>query len=454
MLASCSKFLDVKPKTQIDAEVTFRDEQGFMDALTGVYLNLNTDNLYGKELSFGLPEVLAKQHTLFTSTFHEYYDVSFYRYTNVNVRAKIDAVWKAMYNSIAEDNNLIANLEKADQRMFRDVNYSIIKGEAYGLRAFMHFDLLRLFAPAPASPNGNTTRSMPYFDRLTVDALPRLTVQELISRILADLATAEAALKNIDPIVPGSTTPATTTGYLRDRFFKFNYFAVKALQARVYLYAGDKPKALAAAKEVIESTVFPFTTTSQINAGDHVLTSELMFSLYKADIAGLVTNYFTPTSTILLTKTNDGEFQAVYESTGDVRYTLLTALDNTSNNIRYSTKLNQPLGISAAYLRKMPVIRIPEMYYIAAECSGDVSYLNTVRRARNVLNDLPASITPSQLQAELFKEYRKEFYCEGQLFYYYKRLNMPAIVYSSVTADNTIYVLPLPDNEIEYGNDN
>ena len=152
MLASCSKFLDVKPKTQIDAEVAFRDEQGFMDALTGVYLNLNTDNLYGKELSFGLPEVLAKQHTLFTSTFHEYYDVSFYRYTNANVRAKIDAVWKAMYNSIAEDNNLIANLEKADQRMFRDVNYSIIKGEAYGLRAFMHFDLLRLFAPAPASP--------------------------------------------------------------------------------------------------------------------------------------------------------------------------------------------------------------------------------------------------------------------------------------------------------------
>jgi hypothetical protein len=458
-LASCKKFLDVKPKTQIDGEVAFQDEQGFMDALTGVYLNLSADALYGKELSYGLTDVLAKQHTLFTSTFHEYYYASSYQYTNAAVRSKIDGIWKGMYNALANDNNLIANLATTDQNMFRDVNYRIIKGEAFGLRAMMHFDLLRLFGPAPASTGGNTTKAIPYMDQLTVNSLPRLTVAEVITKILADCATAEAALKTVDPIIVGSTTPVTTTGYLRDRFYKFNYYALKALEARVYLYAGDKEKALVAAKEVINANAFPWTSSTEINAGNHVLTSELVFSLFKSDLSTAVTNYFTPAvASNILTKTNDAEYQAVYETTADVRYALLTLLDNTSTNIRYSTKFVQSSTSSVAYLRKMPVMRISEMYYIAAECvkttdpGQAVGYLNTVRRARNVLTDLSATLTESQLQNEIFKEYQKEFYAEGQLFFYYKRLNLPAIVYSTVTANNTIYVLPLPDNQVEYGN--
>lgn len=460
LLASCKKFLDVKPKTQIDADVAFEDEQGFMDALTGVYLELNTNSLYGQEMSFGLTEVLAKQHTRFTSTFHEYYDASFYRYTNATVRSKIDGIWKGMYNALADDNALISHLETANRQMFRDVHYDIIKGEAYGLRAFMHFDLLRLFAPAPASAGGNTAKAIPYMDQLTIDALPRLTVAEVIGRILEDCATASEALASTDPIVSGSTTPTTTTGYLRDRYYKFNYYAVKALEARVQLYAGNREKALEAAREVINDAAFPFTSTSAVNAGDRVLTSELVFSLFKSDIATLVTNYFTPSSSALLTKNSDQEFQNVYETTGDIRYTLLTLQDNTLGGIRYSVKLDQPTSVSVAYLRKMPVMRIPEIYYIAAECLAStdmaqaVSYLNEVRRARNVLTDLPETLTEAQLQEEIFKEYRKEFYNEGQLFFYYKRLNLPEIAYAPVTADNTVYVLPLPDNEVEYGNGN
>lgn len=458
LATSCKKFLDVKPKTQIDADVAFNDEQGYMDALTGVYLDMSVNALYGKELTFGLADVLGKQHTLFASTFHEYYDASFYRYTNAAVRNKIDGIYKGLYNALANDNNLIVHLNNADQKLFRDVNFSIIKGEAYGLRAFLHFDLLRLFGQAPASPGSGSAKAIPYMDRLTVDALPRLPAGDVINRILADLSIAEAALKNTDPVMPGSTTPATATGYLRDRFYKFNYYAVKALQARVYLYAGDKQNALATAREVINANAFPFTSSSAVMAGDRVFTEELIFTLYKSDMTDFTASYFTPGSGNLLTKTNDAEFQQVYETTADIRYTLLTVLENTSSNIRYSNKLAQVTGNSVAYSRKMPMIRISEMYYIAAECVKDsdpamaAEYLNTVRRARNVLADLPSTLTADQLQEEIFKEYRKELYCEGQLFYYYKRLNLSQI--GAVTADNSIYVLPLPDNEIEYGNGN
>lgn len=457
---SCSKFLDVKPKTQIDADLAFSDEQGYMDALTGVYLNMSGNATYGQELTFGLADVLGKQHTRFTSTFHEYYYAALYNYTNAAVRSKIDGIYKGQYKAIANDNNLIAHLGTANEKMFRDVNYRIIKGEAYGLRAFMHFDLLRLFAPAPASNGGNAAKAIPYMDALTTNALPRLSVQDVLKRILEDCATAEAALKDIDPIIPGSTTPATTTGYLRARFYKFNYYAVKALEARVYLYMGDKTNALAAAQEVINANAFSWVANSAVLAGDKTFSPELIFALYKSDMLPFTTTYFNPTAQNLLTKTNDAEFQAIYETTADIRYTLLTTLDNTSSNIRYSNKLDQPTGISGSYLNRMPLIRISEMYYIAAEAIEEtdpaqaLTYLNTVRQSRNVLNDLTMPLTTEQIQDQVFKEYRKELYCEGQLFYYYKRTNADSIAYTSVTPDNTVYVLPLPDNEVEYGNGN
>jgi hypothetical protein len=53
---------------------------------------------------------------------------------------------------------------------------------------------------------------------------------------------------------------------------------------------------------------------------------------------------------------------------------------------------------------------------------------------------------------EIAKEYIKEFYAEGQLFFYYKRLGTLPVPRSAVTMTAQTYVFPLPDNEIEFGN--
>ncbi|MGV3764609.1 MAG: RagB/SusD family nutrient uptake outer membrane protein [Chitinophagaceae bacterium] len=455
--SSCKKFLDVKPKTQIDGEVAFNDEQGFMDALTGVYLKMNDNELYGKELSFGLTEVLAKQHTRFNSTFHEYYQASLYNYLHAEVRSKIDGIWLNMYGTIANNNNLLTQLNAADKRIFRDNNYNIIKGEALGLRAMLHFDLLRLFAPAPASAGGATQKAIPYPDRLTADVFPQLTVTEVLAKIQADLDSAANLLKAVDPIV--ATNNITEEGYLRDRRFKFNYYAVRSLQARAYLYAGNTEKALEYAREVINANVFNWASPAQLSAGDRARFSELSFCLYKSDLAPLFTTYFLPAAgaTNLLTRSGDSEFLNVFGTSADARYTYLTAFDNVTQ-LRYSLLIQQNTAGAAVYLNRLPVVRVSEMYYIAAECLSNsdmasaVEYVNIVRRARNLPDDLPATLTPEELQFELFKEYRKEFYCEGQLFYYYKRRNSTTIEGTTVTADNSIYVLPLPDDEVVYGN--
>jgi hypothetical protein len=48
----------------------------------------------------------------------------------------------------------------------------------------------------------------------------------------------------------------------------------------------------------------------------------------------------------------------------------------------------------------------------------------------------------------LTKEYQKEFFSEGQLFYYYKRQGFTQIPMTTIAANDVIYVLPIPEEEL------
>ena len=117
------------------------DITGFEDAMFGVYGKLATSNLYGENLSWGLVDKLGQQFGYDNPQDVSYY-LNRYQYTNQQARLMTDAVWSNMYNNIANVNNIIAHIdgisEAAQER-------KLIKGEAYGLRAFMHFDLARLY---------------------------------------------------------------------------------------------------------------------------------------------------------------------------------------------------------------------------------------------------------------------------------------------------------------------
>ena len=74
----------------------------------------------------------------------------------------------------------------------------------------------------------------------------------------------------------------------------------------------------------------------------------------------------------------------VYGAFTDYRYVYQTELQS---NVRLSTKLKQPTGGNASFLKRTPVMRLSEAYYIMAECAAHsttrlgeaVGYLNTVR---------------------------------------------------------------------------
>ena len=99
---------------------------------------------------------------------------------------------------------------------------------------------------------------------------------------------------------------------------------------------------------------------------------------------------------------------------------------------------------------RIPLLKLSEMYLIAAEASGDIRFLETLRGFRGYAgNPLPAD---ANLSEELRKEYQKEFIAEGQLFYFYKRQNMITIPFTAQTMNRATYVFPMPDNELEFGN--
>ena len=105
----------------------------------------------------------------------------------------------------------------------------------------------------------------------------------------------------------------------------------------------------------------------------------------------------------------------------------------------------------------MPLIRMSELYLIAAECETDVqkaldNYFNPLRFSRNCVNQ--NAIDEDALKNLIRAEYVREFIGEGQLFFYYKRLNVKVLHSYSENADLDMdaakYVVPLPLSETDF----
>ena len=61
ILSSCSSWLDVTPPSQIREEDQFKTVEGFQQVLTGCYIGLTDEMLYGRVLSWSTVELMAGQ---------------------------------------------------------------------------------------------------------------------------------------------------------------------------------------------------------------------------------------------------------------------------------------------------------------------------------------------------------------------------------------------------------
>ncbi|SFC27049.1 SusD family protein [Parapedobacter composti] len=468
LLQSCEKWFDVTASDQIHAEHQFASADGFHDALMGIYIGMGGAELYAQDMTYNLVDLLSQQYGGLQNL-ARYFNIQQFNYEHVRSQTQIQNVWNTAYQMIANVNNALYHLEQADFP-WNPVDKNLVKGELLGLRVFLHFDLLRLFGRSGLMhrPELADHPAIPYVTSFKNDIIPQRGYAETLQLMLQDLDGAIELLKD-DPIYPNPERPegyyneVNRDGFYNDRTLRLNYFAVKSLKARVLSWDGRISSAAAIAEEVITSSPAMLLRSTTDVTVNQTMTEEHLFALYIDRFADIVNPY--------LSASNAADYNtlkipnALAESVYETAVPGIGAVD-----VRYNTLLqSQALGMVPVKLMQanghvdnnlMPLIKLPEMYYIAAEyyASSDlpkaIGLLNEVRASRRITTLLPNDLSRQAFDEELLKEYRKEYVSEGQLFFYYKRLGLTHIPnYSSeIIADDNIYMLPYPANEIEFGN--
>ena len=467
LFTSCDSWLEVKPYDQIAEGELQKSEEGYQKMLNGIYIDLNSDALYGQTLSVEMIEVMGGAYTIGTdnSVWGNYKDLSSYQYNTEYWRDRLDQTWNKAYALILNCNKILETID-GNKNLFTDGSYYIIKGEALALRAMLHFDMLRLFGPVYSKDSDK--KAIPYYTKQTNSPEPILTAQEVMEKITADYEDALNYLAN-DPVKTEGTMMSSTedgsSNFLRYRALRLNYYAVEALMARAYLYMGNKTEAFKYATDVIKTAdqnIFPFVDKNLVIGSpadpDRIFSSEVLFALTNTSRGTIHKNFFDPSRLPNYVFRMDDSMMSnlVYggaATTGgyqdDYRY---RACWMATGSNRYFYKYSDMVANGSIQNTMIPMVRLGEMFLIAAESqSGDlkagVQYVNALRRNRGV-----ASLTT--LTPDLLKyEYIRELYGEGQLFFLYKRLNSDIITSATSSknpkASDLIFVVPLPDTETE-----
>ncbi len=487
-IISCNEWLHAPSDMEIDNERQFETEAGFRNALMGIYINMASADMYGKNMTWFAVDMLGQNYSNFMNVLSH---IQEYNYNQKFVSEIVKSVWLSTYNTIANINNELKYLEK-NRSVLHPLNHRLIKGELLGLRAYLHFDLLRLFGYGNWQSRKDiaTRPTIPYVTVFSKNTTPQRSYEETFRMLLSDISEALELLKQ-DPITgnfPESHyAEVNTAGFYDKRDMRMNYYAVKALEARIHMWKGsdeDKHKALAAAREVVEHYPFKWITPRSINHSeqaqqDLTFSTEHVFSLNVHKIHSITANFLTEAqidnfNTFKINEEQinetyeieigyDDDWNLVLQGPGLSDYRRIRLFKEASPGIFVPAKLRQCPNYNTAYANRMPMLRISEMFYIMAECMLSekdtdlikaVEYMNTVRSNRGIKEEfeLPNTLSKEEIMNEILKEYRKEFVCEGQLFFFYKRLGMENIPNYKNIMDDKKYMLPYPDEEISTGN--
>ena len=454
-ITACNDWLEVAPQAEKEEAEMFEKEVGFRNVLIGAYIRMKSNNLYGEDLTYGSIEMLA-QHWTNTDDLGKY--LKAYNYEQSVVEAKINSFYGNLYKVIADVNGLLNNID-ARKEMFEGNNFEIIKGEALAIRAFCHFDVLRLFGPIPTNlPEGTI---LPYVTTVSIVPNRLVSYNDFTTKLLADLDEAERCLEGNDPILTASIKELSTLevaqddNFLCDRQMRMNYYAVCALKARVQLWLGNKNEALKYAQKVIDAkdpngnVMFRLGSATDCANGDLIFSSEHIFNLNVYNLSDFkisAANTFYTNSTALkyfwASETTDirrGKmWKEVYDNYWWTYYYYMT---------KYTQATNMPVWAK----NSIPLFRLAEMYLIAMEC-GSIQNANDLYKEVCIARDItPVTFgSTEELSETLILEYNREFYGEGQAFYAYKRLGRSKIFGTSTVGSALIYVLPLPKAESLY----
>lgn len=485
-VASCSNWLDVRPETEQKDHDQFSTVDGFFDALVGCYMEMAANDAYGERLSVSNIESLANLWNMPTNSTSssrlEDWELNAHEFTGDNARNAVSAFYTQLFRVVINANSIIKYADKQGDVFSDRTMLQVVKGEALAIRAYCQLDILRLFGQMPEKPGRQV--SLPYSEATTIYEIPAYyDFAAYVGKLKEDLQQAEDLLKDNDPLfehtfaeLSGNSTGVVSNNHLLYRQSRLNYYAVRALRARMHLYLGENDEAYRVAKEVIDAegtdgkAIREMSGATDITEGYRLCPNECLFFLSKYDIK-------TNTEPFLI---GDGDAQYREGYCLAITTAMLNALyagEQTSSHNRYQSCWNKNVvdiyGISGKYAATkkyswdddteeqrmkcqiVPMLRMSEVYLIAMETSGNLSEVNVWYKKYMVEHAVGTSTDFASLDAArewVRMEYCREFVAEGQMFYHYKRRSAITWVGRSEPVGEKDYILPLPETEYNPNN--
>ena len=392
VLGSCEKLLNTQPQDFVTPDNYYGTEAELEAALTGIYDNLRSTNLYGNRMmgAYGLeadegyfwrtsPDTGPKVYNFSSSDF------------DVNV------FWRNLYIGISRANMLLANMNKNPDISIETRNR--IRGEALFLRAYYYFLLVQAFGDVPLilepveSPHDTN--------------VPRTPIVEVYNQVLADMEEAEGLVDEIAELGFGG---------------RVNKSAVRGILARVCLHMAGYPvqdeSKYEDAKKWAKMVIDDATSGHELNpsfseifinyAQDEYDIKETIWEVefwgntstsYSA--AGYVGSISGPLSTNVTTGTAAGQIRVTHKlyhlySPGDLRRdwaianftynstgpngakTFITATTNASIYNRYPGKYRREYELVIPKSNNMgpmnfPVLRFSDVLLMYAEADNEIN---------------------------------------------------------------------------------
>lgn len=460
--SSCSEdFLDVPPTNSGDASEAVKTVSDAQVMISGIMRSMTQSSYYGRDF---IVYAEAKGGEVTTRTLgrgrSSYYDFNHSASTNSE-----EYFWNGMYNRILQVNSLIQNIENILEEGTEE-DFDDLLGQALTARALMYFDLVRLYGKPYTMDKSaygvpNITEPLDAADRPL-----RASVEENYTQILKDLNEAAPLLSK-----------AKNNGFI-------NYYANKAIQARVKLSMANYSEALTDAEEVIKG---PYSLYGNDDWNDSWTTQYGSESIFELAMVPNENDLENGSLSVYYRKRNyqsnsaNGQYLAgdyflakLEEDMDDVRWGVMG--DDSENDgdpehlgssYKYSGNINlEGDGKSTGTAVNIKVIRLSEMYLIAAEAAlhSDkglaADYLNEIRKRSP--NLAPATAGTIDIDMVL-NEKSKELFTEGQRYFDLLRLgksitfdddfgDIPsAALARPKTLDVTSFdkiILPIPQDEI------
>ncbi|MCK9179548.1 MAG: RagB/SusD family nutrient uptake outer membrane protein [Bacteroides sp.] len=427
LLVSCDSFLDIQPVGQVIPNNVEEYRALLAKAYKTVPGNRGLASLRSDEMKVS--------NTEWDQNAYGYLE----RWDDMSpLTSNVPFSWANYYQVIFTANEIINNRSTIVFTHKEEVDQLV--GEAYLLRAYMHFNLVNLHGQPYTKEGALSTKSIPL--RLNNDleaSVYRNTVEEVYSSICTDITNAKELLN--------------VKEWEKKYSYRFTTYAANALSARVSLYMGNWVVAYEESMKLINNPLFNLEnlTSESATLPNHYLSQEAITSLELVFNSAL--NKATEVSSLLYNKYQEGDYrQHLYFS------------EPNEEGIIKSQK-----GGSNEFTS---TFRLAEFYLTAAEA---LTQLNKLEEAKELLlqlmqnrltNELYSTekekllnLSQGDLILEIAEERARELAFEGHRWFDLRRTTRPRIEKTLkvgnedktyiLEKDDARYTIPIPNAAIQ-----